>query len=131
MKRKYQAKYDAMVVAVASGSTMTDWCKSTGTPYSTAAGWSQTAEFQAAVRAIQKERLDAYVGKLIDAAGELADSLLTLVRHADSQHVKLGAIRGAAEDLVKIASFAQLKGEMDQLRAEIKRLSEGKADVVG
>jgi hypothetical protein len=128
--RRRNPKFDDLVVAVAMGATIKDWAKANGISYGTARNWSESSEFQAKVRQIRADVLDSYIGRLTGATGELADKLLDLARNGKSEAVRLSAIRGAVDDLIKMSGLAQIKAELLELHAKVESLESRDKNVV-
>ena len=57
-----KSKYDALVVAVASGVSIIDWCKQTHTARSTVSEWQKDPRFEKDVSRTRRKLLDAVVG---------------------------------------------------------------------
>jgi hypothetical protein len=128
MKRRNAAKFDSLVLASATGSSVKDWCKASGVSYDTAINWSGTDEFRARVQEIRTKLVDAAVGKLVEGAGEVAEKMVALARGAKNETVQLGACRGVLDDLIKVSGYAQLRNELSEVREQVARLVETHAN---
>jgi hypothetical protein len=125
-RRRLDAKYDDLVLAIATGSTVKAWCESTHTPYNTAVKWFNTDEFRARVQEVRAKMLDAAIGKLTEAASEVAERMVALARDAKSETVQLTACREVLAGLINVSGFAQIKGQMAELHQQMARILEGR-----
>lgn len=90
MKERNQALFNQMVIALASGQTLTAWCEDNGVNYSTAKRWKKTPEFQTELRELRAEMMDSAAGQLIAASRRLAEQVVKLAFDAVSESVRHG-----------------------------------------
>jgi hypothetical protein len=74
-----KAKYEALVIAVATGQSVVDWCRATRTPRSTAIAWQADVRFERDVARIQRQMVQAAVGKFVGAVETIASGMIELV----------------------------------------------------
>jgi hypothetical protein len=110
-----KAKYEALVMAVATGISVADWCKSTKTARSTASTWQEDPQFDRDVAAIRRQMLNQAVGKFTGAVNKVADEMIQLAESATSEPTKLSAQRAVMENLVQMTEFAEVKKRLDSL----------------
>jgi hypothetical protein len=110
-----KAKYDALVMAVATGVSVIDWCKSTKVARSTASTWQRDPKFDRDVAAIRRQMLNEAVGKFTGAVGKVADGMIELAESASSEPTKLSAQRAVMENLIQMTEFGEVKKRLDSL----------------
>jgi hypothetical protein len=118
-----KAKYESLVMAVATGISIIDWCKNTKTARSTVSEWQKDPKFDRDVAAIRKQMLNGAIGKFTGAVEEMADGMIELGKKATSEPTKLNAQRSVFENLIQMTEFAEVKKRLDSLE-EWKRESE-------
>jgi hypothetical protein len=118
-----KAKYESLVMAVATGISIIDWCKNTKTPRSTVSVWQTDAKFERDVAAVRRQMLNAAIGKFTGAVEKVADGMIELAEKATSESTKLNAQRSVFENLIQTTEFAEVKKRLDSLE-EWKRASE-------
>lgn len=114
------AKYESLVIAVASGVSVSAWCRTHKTARSTVAKWQSKPEFASDVQACRRRMLDRVVGKFKRAVNRAADGMIKLAASASSEATKLAAQRAVLENLVQIREFAELNQRLDDLEAKVK-----------
>lgn len=110
-----KAKYDAVVMAVATGVSISDWCKSTKTNRSTVSTWQKDPSFDRDVATIRRQMLDGAVGRFTGAVEKIATGMIELADSATSEPTKLSAMRSVLEHLVQMTEFAEVKKRLDAL----------------
>ena len=112
-----KAKYEALVIAVAGGQTITEFCRRTRVPRPTVNQWTTTPEFREDVEALRREARDQGIGILTAAHKEAAEGMVQLARKSGSDAVRLQA----QVKILEIASLETLQREVRELKAEFKR----------
>lgn len=110
-----KSKYDALVMAVATGVSIIDWCKQTKTSRTTVSSWQRDPTFERDVATIRRQMLNEAVGKFTGAVGKVADGMIQLAESATSEPTKLSAMRSVLEHLVQMTEFAEVKKRLDAL----------------
>jgi hypothetical protein len=117
-----KSRYDALVLAVASGVSIAKWCRSTRTPRTTADLWVKEPDFRASVEAVRQQCRDEGIGVLTAAMREAAEGMVFLSKKSASDQVKLSAQR-AILDVGTIETVQQRLKELEEFRARIERRS--------
>jgi hypothetical protein len=115
-----KSRYDALVLAVASGVSVAKWCRSTRTPRKTVDDWMREPEFRAAVEGIRQQCRDEGIGVLTAAMREAAEGMVFLSKKSTSDQVKLSAQR-AILDVGSFETVQQRLKELEEFRAKIER----------
>lgn len=110
-----KSKYDAVVMAVATGVSIIEWCRQTKTCRSTVTTWQRDPKFDRDVAAIRRQMLNEAVGKFTGAVGKVADGMIELAESAASEPTKLSAMRSVLEHLVQMTEFSEVKKRLDSL----------------
>src|SRR3954451_11408991 len=95
-------KYDALVISVAAGESISEWCRKGGVSRSTVDQWTADPQFTADVEARRRELLAEAIGKFTAAVGEIAEGMIALARGAESEATKLAAQRAVMGHLVEL-----------------------------
>jgi hypothetical protein len=109
------SKYESLVLAVATGVSIADWCRKTRTNRSTASKWQMEPEFDQAVNAMRRRLLNEAIGKFTGAVCRVADGMVELAERATSEPTKLAAQKAVLENLVEMTEFAEVKKRLDTL----------------
>jgi hypothetical protein len=128
MRRRSEANYDGLVLAIATGGTVKAWSEANGIPYTTAQKWHNTDEFRSRVQEVRLKLLDTGIGIMVEGVADAARKMVELSQGADTDAVKLSACRGLLDDIIKISGYAQLKTELTELREQVARLVETQAN---
>src|SRR4051794_29207472 len=108
-----------LAVAIASGRPVSRWAKEKGIPERTAYMWSSLDEVKRQVKEIRARLTDEAVGRLISLSGGAVVVIGKLASGAESEAVKLQAARAILGELVAISSYAELRREIDDIKARL------------
>jgi hypothetical protein len=115
-----KSRYDALVMAVASGISIAKWCRTTRTPRKTVDDWVREPDFRSNVEAIRQEFRDEGIGVMTAAIKEAAEGIVFLSRKSASDQVKLTALRAILE-VSTLETVVQRLKELESFRARIER----------
>jgi hypothetical protein len=118
-----KAKYESLVIAVATGQSIINWCKDTKTPRSTVSVWQLDPKFERDVAALRRKMVNEAIGKFVASVGQVAEGMIKLAEQAASEPTKLAAQKAVMENLVQMSDFAELRKRLDDLE-EWRRESE-------
>jgi hypothetical protein len=118
------AKYESLVMSMAKGVPVSDWCRLTKTARSTAAKCQSEPEFTSDVQEFHRKLLHLAVSKFTRAVNLVADGTIKLAGSALSEPTKLSAQRSMMQNLVKITEFADLEQRIKELEAKVKEKEE-------
>jgi hypothetical protein len=110
-----KSKYEALVMAVATGVSILDWCRQTGTARSTVSTWQKDPDFERDVATIRRQLLNEAIGKFTGAVTRVADGMIQMAESATSEPTKLSAQRAVMEHLVQMTEFHEIKKRLDSL----------------
>jgi transposase-like protein len=116
-------KIELLALAVASGLTVRAWAETNGVVPRTAYRWSGRPDFKARVIELRREIIRAVIGELTEASREAVAKFRKLLKDAKSESVQLAAGRAIMEQLVAMESHAELATRLDELEAQIEKLS--------
>jgi hypothetical protein len=115
-----KSRYDALILAVASGVSIAKWCRSSRTPRKTADVWVKEPDFRAAVEAVRQQCRDEGIGVLTAAMREATEGMVFLSKKSPSDQVKLAAQK-AILDVGTLETVQQRLKELEAFRARIER----------
>ncbi|GAA3531318.1 hypothetical protein GCM10022419_008040 [Nonomuraea rosea] len=108
---------EAVLVALASGRTVTDAAKAGGVARRTVSRWlADDHTFALRVKELRGELLDRAVGALVDASLE-AIATLRCSLHADNEHVRVRAATAILSAVVTIRESVDLEERLAALEA--------------
>jgi len=105
--------YEFLVMCVARGFPVSEWCRKNKTAPSTVAKWQSESEFTRDVQEHRRGLLRLAVAKFTGAVNPVAAGVIELASSALSESMKLSAQRAMMEKLVKITEFAELKRDVE------------------
>src|SRR4051794_36610598 len=94
---KNRSKYDALVISVAAGVSISEWCRQSSTARQTVDAWTGEPTFLADVDVRRRELLTEAVGKLTAAIGDITEGMIALAKGAQSESTKLAAQKAVLE----------------------------------
>lgn len=113
---------DALVVALASGATVTLAARKAGLSDRTARRRLADAAFRLRVSGARSELVRRAVGKLAGAGALAVKTLRTLAKDATSEQVRLGAARALLEAMFRGHEGETLAREFEDLRELVEQL---------
>jgi hypothetical protein len=104
-----------LAVAIAEGTSIATWASSNGVPERTAYRWAAEPEVRSETESIRRRALDEAIGRLARRATWAVDGIVELGENADSESVRLSALRAVMSDFIAVSNFAGLEGRVAEL----------------
>jgi len=110
------AKYESLVMSLATGVSVSEWCRQNETAPSTVGKWQSEPEFTRNVREFRQNLLHLAVGKFTGAVNPTADGMIKRAGFVLLEPTALSAQRAMMDNLAQITEFAELKKDVEVLR---------------
>jgi hypothetical protein len=107
-----------LAVAIAEGTGVAEWASQTGVPERTAYHWAAQPEVRAEVESIRRRALDEAIGRMARRATWAVDGIVKLGENANSESVKLSALRAVMSDFIAVSNFAGLEHRVTALEEQ-------------
>jgi hypothetical protein len=104
-----------LTVAIAHGASLRKWAEANGVPKTTAYRWADEPEVQACANAIRRRALERGVGLLSRRVAWAARGIVKLAESADSEPVRLSALRAIYSEMIAASRFGALEHRMCEL----------------
>ncbi len=112
-----------LAAAVAEGTAIAKWAASHEVPERTAYRWAAEPEVRSEIESIRRRALDEAIGRLARRATWAVDGIVELGESADSESVRLSALRAVMSDFITVSNFAGLELRV----AELEERTHGRA----
>ena len=113
------SKKTQLAVAMAQGNPSPSGRERTRCPGARPIRWAKDPEVRAAVEAYRRRSLDRAVGRMSRRAAWAADGITELAQDAESESVKLAALRSILSDMMAVAEFAGLEERMAKIEEQL------------
>jgi hypothetical protein len=113
-------KKTPLALALAQGQTVAAWARLNQVPKRTAYRWAREPRVRATVESLRRRALDRAVGRMAKKATWAADQIVELGRDAESESVRLAALRAVLSDMIKVSEFSVLEGRMTQIEEQLR-----------
>ncbi len=107
-----------LATAIAAGNSIPKWASKNGVPRRTAYNWAAEREVRAEVELIRRRALDKAIGRLARRAVWAVDGIVKLGETAESESVRLSALRAVMSDFVSVSSYTGLEARVAELEEE-------------
>ncbi len=112
-----------LATAMAEGMSVGGWAAKNGVPDSTAYFWAAQPDVRADVETIRRRALDQAISRMASCATWAVEGIVKLGDDAESESVKLSALRAMLSQFISISNYAGLEGRV----AELERRFHGHA----
>jgi hypothetical protein len=106
---------DQLVVAMAQGQSIRAWAERNGVSKSAAARWASKPEIRRQVNDWRRSCLDQVLGRMTLRSKQVVDMVFALAESADSETVRLQALRSLLKDQIAIARHSDLEFRVCEL----------------
>jgi hypothetical protein len=110
----------SLALALAQGIRVSVWARSTNVAKRTAYRWSKDAKVRAAADAIRRRAVDRAVGRLAKHATKSAEAIIELGKSAESEAVRLSALRAVLSDMINVSKYTGLEERMAQIEEQLR-----------
>jgi hypothetical protein len=119
-----KGKRTELALAIAEGRSVASWARANQVPKRTAYRWAADPKVRSAVESVRRRAVDRAIGRLAKRATWATDEIAVLAKAAESESVRLRALRAMLSDMMGISQFGTLEGRMalieEQLRARTR-----------
>ena len=114
-----------LAVALANGSSIGAWARANNVSKETARRWAREPEVRAEIEAIRRRAVDRAVSIFARRAGWAAGRICKLAGGAESESVKLRALRAVLGDMMAVSKYSGLDERMSELEEFVKKQQGG------
>jgi hypothetical protein len=118
---------EQLALAVARGKSIRSWARSANVPLVTAYRWSKEPEVRKMAEAIRRRALDGAIGNVAMRSSWIMKGLTKLAEGADSETVRLRALRGLISDMITVSRYSGLETRVAELEGTL-HAQRGNAD---
>ena len=108
-----------LALAIAEGTSVAQWASQNGVVERTAYHWAAQPDVRAEVESIRRRALDEAIGRMAKHASKAVEGIVNLAQHANSESVRLSALRAVMSDFVAVSNFAGLEARVGELEAQL------------
>jgi hypothetical protein len=108
-----------LAIALAQGKSVAAWARGAGVPIRTAYRWSKDPKVRKAVEAHRRHWIDRAVGMLSGKATWSVGRITKLADNAESESVRLGALRGMLTDMIAVSKYFALEDRMASIEERL------------
>jgi hypothetical protein len=125
-----QNRKSQLARAMAQGQSVADWSRQSGVAERTAYRWAKQAKFKAVVNSHRRRAIDQSVGRLTDKLVSAANAMVNLSETAQSESVRLSALKAMFANVIAVSKFAGLEERVNEIE-EILNARPGRTDHAG
>jgi hypothetical protein len=119
-EEKRQNHKTQLARAVANGQSVAEWSRQSGVAERTAYRWAKQAKFKSAVNSQRRKSIDQSLGRLTDNLASATDAIVNLSETAQSESVRLAAIKAMFANVVAISKFTSLVDRVTALEEQAR-----------
>jgi hypothetical protein len=108
-----------LAAAIAQGTAVAEWAVAHDVPDRTAYRWAKEPEVRAEIESIRRRALDQAIGLMAQNAVWAVSGIVELGDSAESESVRLSALRAIMSDFVSISNFAGLEVRMAEIEEQL------------
>jgi hypothetical protein len=107
-----------LAIAIADGTPVAEWASRNEVPERTAYSWAAQREVRAEVESIRRRALDEAIGRMAKHSTRAVNGIIALGERAESESVRLSALRAVMSDFIAVSHFAGLEGRVAALEEQ-------------
>jgi hypothetical protein len=108
-----------LALAIASGKSVAMWARGHDVPKRTAYRWARDPKIRTAVEACRRRALDRAVGRMGRQVTWAADGIAKLAKSAESESVKLAALRAIFSSMMAVSKFGGLEDRINEIEEQL------------
>ena len=113
-----------LAIAIANGKSIVAWARVNKVPERTAYRWSRDPKVLAAVESYRRRSVDQAIGRMARRVTWATDGIAKLARSAESEPVRLAALRSILSDMIGITKFADLEQRITEIEGQLDERTE-------
>jgi hypothetical protein len=98
-----------LALAIANGTSVAAWACGNEVPKRTAYRWSREPKVRTAVESYRLRAVDRAIGRMARRATWATEGIAKLAKSAESESVRLAALRAILSDMMAVSQFARLE----------------------
>ena len=114
-----QSQKTNLALAIAQGTSVAAWALENQVPKRTAYRWAREPKVRAAVESYRRRAVNRAIGRMAKHATWAAEGIVKLARGAESESVRLSALRAIMADMMAVSHFAGLESRMAQIEEQL------------
>ncbi len=111
------SKQDQLALAIARGTSVTLWARANQVPRRTAYRWASDPKVRDVVETCRRRARDRAIGRMARRATWASDQIAILATAAESESLKLRALRSIFSDVVAVSKGPDLKSRLAEIEA--------------
>jgi hypothetical protein len=123
----FQSRKSQLALAIAQGTSITAWARKNDVPNRTAFRWATEPKVRAAIDSYRRRALDRAIGRLAKRVTWAADGIVKLAKDADSESVKLAALRSIFSNMMAVSEFSGLEDRITKIEERLHDRTESTA----
>ena len=124
MEKLPPASKTQLALAIAQGKSVTAWARDNRVPTSTAYRWASDPEVRATVASARRRAMDRAIGVMAKHAIHASDQIAELARSAESESVRLRALRLMFSRVSVVAKVSDLAYRMAKIEQRLRDRAE-------
>jgi hypothetical protein len=108
-----------LALAIARGRSVALWARDNQVPRSTAYRWAGEPEVQATVESCRRHARDWALGRMARSARRATEQIAKLAAGAESESVRLRALRSILADVISVSKCSNLRRRMAAIEQEL------------
>ena len=118
-KQLRQKMKTQLALAIAQGRSVALWARDNQVPRRTAYRWASQPDLRATVESCRRRARDRALGRMAMQARRASDQTAKVAAAAESESVKLRALRSILADVISVSKFSDLRRRMAAIEQEI------------
>jgi hypothetical protein len=114
-----RSRKTVLALAIASGTSVTAWARANEVPKRTAYRWASEPKVRAAVESCRRRAMDRAIGRLARRVTWATDGIAKLAQGAESESVRLTALRAILSDMMAVSQFAGLEQRITEIEEQL------------
>jgi hypothetical protein len=115
-----QSQKTKLAVAIAQGMSVTAWARENNVPRRTAFRWASEPNIRMSVESSRRRALDRAIGRMAKHVTWAAGGIVKLAKTAESESVRLAALRAVFSNMMAVSEFASLEQRMSQIEEQLR-----------
>jgi hypothetical protein len=109
-----------LALAIAEGMSVAAWARKNDVPKRTAYAWANLPQVRAAAESYRHRAVDRAIGRMARRVTWAADGIAKLAKGAESESVRLAALRAILADMMTVSSFSGLERRLTQIEEQLR-----------
>ena len=120
-----------LALALAQGVSAAQWARANQVPKNTADRWARDPKVRKAVESHRRRTIDEAIGRMTEHSKWAVDGIAAIARGAESESVRLRALRGIFSDLMAVSKHSGLEARMAEIEEKVEEQRGAKGKTFG